>query len=505
MVDALRARGVATTAVDVEFRGGASYGSLGGRVAASWPAGRSLVRAAAVVREVMEREGTQVVHSNGMRGHVLLPLLRRRDVATVASIRDLPRSRVESVVLTAALRSADTVIATSDYVRRQLRFTRNVQVIDNPVCVPRLPNRDEARRSMGVPRDAFVVAMLAHFHRWKGHLDLLRAVEPLDDVGCSWPEAISTEAARPSAATRCCRSRGRVASPTASGASGPSTMSGPSTRPPTWWLTAPSVQSPSGEPSPRRCWRASRSSRRQPARRASSSATGGRVCCSRRAAAGSFVALVSLCEDRELQVVGERASAVVDRFDPRRHAGRCLRSTREAPGPDRAREPRLHRWSPIGSELAPSVEGRIGRLAVSGWGCPMSANERAPRRCAVRSRICPRLLRCWMWLRTRPELDPAGEVVPAGAGRRNRHRRGRSSRRRCASGVPNVEFEPVRPEHIGMSKGPNWSCASTCSSTSSTTSAWPQSYSIGWPVAAVLWCMCRFETSTTRSQRETRC
>lgn len=182
MVDALRARGVATTTVEVEFRGGASYGSLGGRVAASWPAGRSLVRAAAVVREVIDREGTEVVHSNGTRGHLLLPLLRRRGVATVASIRDLPRSHFESVVLTAALRSADSVIATSDYVRRQLRFTRNVQVIDNPVCVPRLPNRDEARRSFGVPQDAFVVAMLAHFHRWKGHLDLLRAVEPLDNV-----------------------------------------------------------------------------------------------------------------------------------------------------------------------------------------------------------------------------------------------------------------------------------------------------------------------------------
>jgi glycosyltransferase involved in cell wall biosynthesis len=182
MVEALRARGVVTTTVEVEFRGGASYSSVGGRVAASWPAGRSLVRAGAVVRGVMERERTQVVHSNGMRGHVLLPLLRRRGVATVASIRDLPRSRYESVVLMAALRSADTVIATSEYVGRQLRFTRNVQVIDNPVCAPELPDRDEARESMGVPRDAFVVAMLAHFHRWKGHLDLLRAVEPLEDT-----------------------------------------------------------------------------------------------------------------------------------------------------------------------------------------------------------------------------------------------------------------------------------------------------------------------------------
>ena len=85
-------------------------------------------------------------------------------------------------MLTTALRSADTVIATSDYVRRQLRFAPNVQVIDNPVDAPWLPDRERARRSLRVPADAFVVAMLAHFHWWKGHLDLLRAVEPVDDA-----------------------------------------------------------------------------------------------------------------------------------------------------------------------------------------------------------------------------------------------------------------------------------------------------------------------------------
>src|SRR5437016_4876519 len=95
MVDTLRDRGIETTALELEFRSGASYGGVGGRVAASWPAGCSLVRAAAAVRKVIDETGVQVVHTNGMRGHVVLPFLRRQGVATVASIRDLPRSRLE--------------------------------------------------------------------------------------------------------------------------------------------------------------------------------------------------------------------------------------------------------------------------------------------------------------------------------------------------------------------------------------------------------------------------
>jgi glycosyltransferase involved in cell wall biosynthesis len=182
MVDALRARGVDTTSLSLEFRGGASYGTLPGRLVASGVALRSLVQVASVVREAIDRNGAQVVHTNGMRGHVLLPALRRRGVAKVASIRELPRSRFEALLLRGALRSADAVIATSDYGRRQLQFARNVHVIDNPVAAPRLPDRLEARKELSLPPDAFVVAMLAHFHWLKGHLDLLRAVEALDDV-----------------------------------------------------------------------------------------------------------------------------------------------------------------------------------------------------------------------------------------------------------------------------------------------------------------------------------
>src|SRR5713226_3915315 len=75
MVDALRARGVDTTSLSLEFRSGASYGSLPGRLLASGVALRSLVRVASVVRKAIDRNGAQVVHTNGMRGHVLLPAL----------------------------------------------------------------------------------------------------------------------------------------------------------------------------------------------------------------------------------------------------------------------------------------------------------------------------------------------------------------------------------------------------------------------------------------------
>jgi glycosyltransferase involved in cell wall biosynthesis len=140
------------------------------------------MRAAAALGDAIDDTGVEVVHSNGTRSHVLLPVAHRRGVATVASIRDLPRSGAEAFVLRAALRSADAVIATSEYVRRTLRSVRGVRVIENPIEAPRLPDPRVARRDLGLPSGAFVVAMLAHFHWWKGHLDLLRAVEPVDDA-----------------------------------------------------------------------------------------------------------------------------------------------------------------------------------------------------------------------------------------------------------------------------------------------------------------------------------
>lgn len=182
MVDALRARAVQTTSLPLGFRTGASHDGITQRAAAAGTALRSLVRAASTVREAIDNTRAQVVHTNGMRGHALLPAIRRRGVATVASIRELPRSRSEALMLRGVLRSADVAIANSDYVRRRLHYARRIQVIDNPIATPRSPDRLEAREALGVPPGVFVVAMLAHFHPAKGHLDLLRAIEPLDDV-----------------------------------------------------------------------------------------------------------------------------------------------------------------------------------------------------------------------------------------------------------------------------------------------------------------------------------
>jgi glycosyltransferase involved in cell wall biosynthesis len=182
MVGALRERGVAATSVRLGFRTGASHEGVGRRLVTAGAALSSMLKAAAAVREAIERTGAEVVHTNGMRGHVLLPLIRRQHVATIASIRELPRSRSEALVLRAALRSADAVIANSEHVKRRLHYAKTIEVVDNPVSVPALPDRLAARGAMGIPQDVFVVALLAHFHPAKGHLDLLRAVEPLRHV-----------------------------------------------------------------------------------------------------------------------------------------------------------------------------------------------------------------------------------------------------------------------------------------------------------------------------------
>ena len=182
LVDELRARDVRTTSLPLGFRAGASHHGLVQRAGAAGATSRSLIRAASAVRDAIGQTGAQIVHTNGMRAHVLLPAVRRRGVATVASIRELPRSQAEALALRGVLRSADVVVANSDYVRRRLPAARTIRVIDNSIATPKCADPLEARAELGIPPDAIAVAMLVHFHPAKGHLDLLRAVEPLDNV-----------------------------------------------------------------------------------------------------------------------------------------------------------------------------------------------------------------------------------------------------------------------------------------------------------------------------------
>lgn len=397
MVDALRDRGVATTSLPLRFRTGASYENLVGRLTGSGVAARSLVLAAAAVYGAIDRAGARVVHTNGMRAHILLPAIRRRGVATVASIRDLPRSGSEALLLRGVLRSAGAVIANSDYVRRQLRDGRNVQVIDNPIGAPRLPARLEARRELGLPPDAFVVAMLAHFHAWKGHLDLLRAVEPLDDV---WVILAGGDLyGRSSTAYRddvlsFARARGlahRVLCIGAVDDVGPvyaaaDVVAHCSTRPEPFGRTlveAMLAQKP-----------VVASSAGAPGEFVRHSSTG--LLYAPGDAEGLRAHLIRLRENPELgQVLSRNALVdIADRFDQERHAAQVLAVYRSVSrtgfnrvvqrqegnhDPRATRQPsrlRLHpnrtrtttrpfRWSPIGRELGPTLEGGFARRIVS--------------------------------------------------------------------------------------------------------------------------------------------
>lgn len=140
------------------------------------------VSAARRIRREARDFEADVIHSNGARAHILIPLLQMASISTVATLHDLPQQALESKLISFALRRADAVIANSPLVARTyLALGIPTLTIDNPVDTPKARDRAAARERFGLPIDAFVVANLAHFHWLKGQLDLVDAFARLDD------------------------------------------------------------------------------------------------------------------------------------------------------------------------------------------------------------------------------------------------------------------------------------------------------------------------------------
>ncbi|MBK9180742.1 MAG: glycosyltransferase family 4 protein [Acidimicrobiales bacterium] len=164
------------------FRPAARFGGQVGKLTAVALSAPTLARQATELRRLVRAWQPDIVHTNGLRAHVLTPLLRIRGARVVVTLRDIPQSALEREPLRLVVDRADAVIANSRLTAASWRTNRHrTVVIDNPVEPPTPRPRAEARRRLGVPPDAFVVANLAHFHWLKGQLDLVAAAASLSE------------------------------------------------------------------------------------------------------------------------------------------------------------------------------------------------------------------------------------------------------------------------------------------------------------------------------------
>lgn len=138
----------------------------------------TLVSLASQIRNDARRLRADLIQSNGLRAHFLLPLLGRRR-PLVLSLHDdtsgLPRAAQNIASL-----AADAVLANSHYTARQVSLRRS-DVIYQAFEEAPLLDRWEARSLLGLPNDRPVAVLAAHLTPYKGHrvaIDAIDQIEP---------------------------------------------------------------------------------------------------------------------------------------------------------------------------------------------------------------------------------------------------------------------------------------------------------------------------------------
>lgn len=122
---------------------------------------------AAAIRRDARRWQADIVHSNGLRSHVLAPLLGRERPHVWSLLDHVPPGPTRSA-LQLASRATAAVVANSRFTAQQLR-RRLVEVVPDPVEPEPTPTRASARDVLGLPPGETIVMVVAHLHPYKGH------------------------------------------------------------------------------------------------------------------------------------------------------------------------------------------------------------------------------------------------------------------------------------------------------------------------------------------------
>lgn len=161
--------------LSVVRRHGASLAFVSGAARTVSPA----IRTAREIRALALSFGADVIHTNGLRAHVLTPLLASAH-PIVWSLRERPPGWIARLVIRGAARAAAAITAPSSFAARLTsRCRRPVYVIDNPVERPAFLDVKVARDALGIQADRAVVAVVAHLHPTKGQHIALDAWQQL--------------------------------------------------------------------------------------------------------------------------------------------------------------------------------------------------------------------------------------------------------------------------------------------------------------------------------------
>ncbi len=156
-------------------------GPVGGAtlLAGSLPAALRLAAAA-------RRAGADVIHTNGMKAHLLGGLAGRLvRVPVIWHLRDFPpEGWAGRTFHEAARRLPEVILAPSEAVAASVRLPgrRRPRLVPDPVDLdrfhPEIP-RDRIRRELGIAGEESLIGMIGHLTPWKGHevfLEIARAV-----------------------------------------------------------------------------------------------------------------------------------------------------------------------------------------------------------------------------------------------------------------------------------------------------------------------------------------
>lgn len=136
---------------------------------------------AATLRGFAASFGADLIHTNGLRAHVLSPLLIRGNHKVVWTLRERPPSQIARWLTLRAARSVAAIVAPSGFAAELVsRSRRPVYVVPNPVERPVALDREACRRKLGLPLDRPIAAVVAHLHPTKGHHVVIAAWEELD-------------------------------------------------------------------------------------------------------------------------------------------------------------------------------------------------------------------------------------------------------------------------------------------------------------------------------------
>jgi glycosyltransferase involved in cell wall biosynthesis len=127
------------------------------------------INAARTVRELARQFGADLIHTNGLRAHMLTPLLAK-EYPVVWSLRDVPSGWLARRLTRRAARAASVITAPSSFAARfTSRSGRPMYVIPNPVERPTVLDVEVARNRLGIPHGRAVVAVAGHMHPVHGH------------------------------------------------------------------------------------------------------------------------------------------------------------------------------------------------------------------------------------------------------------------------------------------------------------------------------------------------